>query len=238
VADVWNRTLALSADGRRLVTGGEYGGEPMVWDVDRGEVLTVLRSGASGCSGAAFSPDGRYVAAALRGAASLRVWDLRTGEQVLRRDMHAVCPAFSPDGTRLAVVDTYNTQVLECDFANRVPFRKIGGGWWWMAYRHDSKAIASTGEGKPAILNVATGRTLCTLSVERQFPQLAFSPDGRQLAALQADGQGVLLFDATTGRQVREVKGRLGIHSVAFSPDGRWLLTGLGNTAVVAWAWE
>jgi hypothetical protein len=53
----------------------------------------------------------------------------------------------------------------------------------------------------------------------------AFSPDGARLVTAGSD-RLARVWEAATGRQLAELRGRTeGVVSVAFSPDGRWLLT-------------
>jgi WD40 repeat protein len=55
---------------------------------------------------------------------------------------------------------------------------------------------------------------------------LAYSPDGKRLAAAAANGP-VLILSAQTGMRVHALSGHgLGTLTVAWSPDGRWLATG------------
>ncbi len=57
-------SIDLSADGRRLVSGG-YDGVINLWDADSGELLVGLQSDDM-VDGVAISPDGRRIAAAER----------------------------------------------------------------------------------------------------------------------------------------------------------------------------
>ena len=56
---------------------------------------------------------------------------------------------------------------------------------------------------------------------------VVWSPDGTRLATSSRDVTAKL-WDATTGQEVLTLASddRLGLHSLAFSPDGKWLATG------------
>jgi len=62
---------------------------------------------------------------------------------------------------------------------------------------------------------------------------LAFSPDGTRL--LGADSLSARLWDVSTDGSGRDLKGAVGVRCVAFSPDGRLLATGHGDSSVLLW---
>jgi WD40 repeat protein len=99
--------LAFSPDGKRLVSTS-LDGSVQVWDVNTGVELMKLispeeRSGGA-VNDAAFSADGRFVAAACQNG--VQVWEVATYKLVAKLPWAgyapAHCVAFSPDGHYLA----------------------------------------------------------------------------------------------------------------------------------------
>src|SRR5205807_6893777 len=65
---------------------------------------------------------------------------------------------------------------------------------------------------------------------------LAFSPDGRRLAAAGADGAAVQLWQADTGKELFTLQGHGGeVLHVTFSPDGRRLASAGADGTVRLW---
>jgi serine/threonine protein kinase len=65
------------------------------------------------------------------------------------------------------------------------------------------------------------------LSLDGQVESIAFSPDGRWLAAAVADGKGgVHLWDFRTGKEVRHLWPGQGIRTIAFTGDSKRLYAG------------
>lgn len=94
------RAAVFSADGMRLMTGGEFG-DVRVFDVESGRLRQQLRGHRTEIQELAVRPQSAIIASA--GAdADLRVWDTRSGRQAgfVDSDLSMFAVAFSPrDGT-------------------------------------------------------------------------------------------------------------------------------------------
>ena len=233
---------AISPDGR-LVAAIDGGREVLVWDIEAGRLLRRLkpvlevdvgRSVSRGeprasYSGAAFSPDGKLLAASGHGSAT--IWDVESGEQLrVIRDvgrMFREAPddlAFSPDGKLLYLVDS-GGGAIPYDVSSGAPLRQkveIGAFSRYgypraLAVAADGRAVAVAGRkilaangGVPAselhwarLIEGSSGKALLTL--EHVVPRL----DRRRLS----------------------LKGSEYPVAVALSPDGKTLALG-GEGAV------
>jgi RNA polymerase sigma factor (sigma-70 family) len=221
-------------------------------DVDTGDVLTV-----------AFAPDGRTLAAGdMKG--TVRHWETRTGRelrsfQALKGYIEAV--VFSPDGKTLVAaggedVEKPGTISLWDVASGHERTRQLDGlGERWVGHRDmvssaafspDGRVLATGSIDHTVILwEVATGRMRALLSGHgRPVFAVSFSPDGKTLAS--AGGEVVvkrnptagelMLWDATTGKTLRSIQAPEGtLTSVAYSPDGKRLLTGCYDRSAKLW---
>jgi serine/threonine protein kinase/WD40 repeat protein len=213
----------------------------------------------------AFSPDGKQVAATVlaRGesGAELRsgelvIWDAATG-----RRLHAIPdikgymprPAFSPDGARIALAsqkssDPFASEVKLWDiatgkFVKALPM-EFGGAITTtaVAFSPDGKALAAVGSGLPStsalhVWDVASGRERCTIQgpFRGDLVQVAFSPDSSRITCAGGDPR-VGLWDATTGKELAIYRGHTSnVTAVAFSRDGRHLLSADATESVKVW---
>src|SRR5262249_37375883 len=90
-----SRTLASTSDDRTL----------RLWDLARKEQLAEFQC-ADLVDSAAFSPDGKLVAAGCWGVEFVQIWDIATRRQVIdpqvKEPLQGLRVHFSPDGTLLA----------------------------------------------------------------------------------------------------------------------------------------
>jgi WD40 repeat protein len=152
--------------------------------------------------------------------------------------------AFSPDGKTLAEgtdkggVRLWNT-VTGQPISTLVPASR-SGTVYSVAFSPDGKILASggsnpNGDGQVQLWNTATGRPVRTLLVPTPLPiyidgvsSVAFSPDGKIVAAATGNGQ-IQLWDTATGQPIRAwlaASYATAITSIVFSPDGKILASG------------
>jgi WD40 repeat protein/serine/threonine protein kinase/tetratricopeptide (TPR) repeat protein len=218
-------SAALSPDGTWMVTGGDkyikgrqFIGQATIWDARTGIPKFVLKGIKERLNSVAISPDGTRIATGggaepeEKKSGEATVWDARTGQALfdlkgLEEAVNSL--AFSPDGERI-----------------------ITGGSRGRILGTEVKVWdARTG----AMLLDLTHQPRLRGGVNGARLSVAFSTDGKWIAvAGAAMGQVVSVRDARTGTALRELKGKSGVVSAAFSRDGTRIATGhYPNTATV-----
>jgi WD40 repeat protein len=196
----------------------------------------------------AFSPDSRYVAESASSKAvhkpRIRVIELATGKQVSAFGSYgAFSLAISPDGVTLAAGHWNVVTLWNMLSGKRIALlqgfdRYVEG----LAFSKDGKLLAAgTDFGGLQIWDVQRQTKLQSLSFDGWggvVSQPAFSPDGR-LVAVGIYGSGtVFLADVSTGKTLdRQKVSDIGCGAVAFSPDGRFLITP-STGGLVKWPYD
>jgi WD40 repeat protein len=262
----------LSADGTLLAFSLGYGlidgkanGRLVIVDATTGLLLTTVRDLPGLPGPLAFRSDGKQVAAVAftpqkagsdKRTGKLTIWDTMTGEK-----LHAFAdvkgflprPAFSPDGTRIAIVSNtdsnmFSSEVKVWEIATGKLIHTlqapIGGALavTSVAFSPDEKTLfavgsASSGRSEVHAWDLASGQPRFTFQgpFRDLYAQLAFSPDGSRLTCAGGDPR-VGLWDAATGKELAMYRGHTSnVSAVAFSRDGRHLLSADGTEAVKVW---
>ena len=196
---------AFSPDAKRIAVVLDVFA-PMVWDVQRQEVLATFMGHEGPVNCIAFSPDGtRVVTGSWDDTA--RIWDAATGSELLSLSGHSDSindVTFSDDGTLIATASEDGSAMLWSANDGRLlrALQPRGGPVRAVAFSHDGGLLATAGTGQPIhIWDVQSGGELHSLpSAPKSYVDaLAFTPDGSRLASsfplqLWSVGEGVELL--------------------------------------------
>lgn len=252
----WGPSISYSPDGARLAEGSQDG-YVRIFEAGSGSVLRSIHISGQ-VPIVRYSPDGS--ALAVGGSRDVRIVDPRTGATKLVAHIHpygacAYCDAnefaFSPNGSVLYIADGTNA-VRWSLRTNRVslltPSGGLAGGVFsagtsYVALSPDGRRLAVGGTPGIAVLDARSGRVLATNGSVPAMWGIAFSPDGRTIAASQSPpypsfsvAGAIRLFAAASLRPLRTLARLEGdaFTAIGFSPDGRTLAfgTNLGASGI------
>lgn len=235
------RSLAVSADGSTLASGGEEG-ILTLWNVQNGSVSQTLRSQRFAVLALAFSPDGHYLASAAWDN-SVALWELPQGSllqtfstRTPQRALH-----FSPDGSRLygwspqeqvQVWSIPEGKAQKPLYIGQDTQKNSASG---LAFSADGTLLAADQDSRVRVFRTDNGYTQALFQPFSPGVEVsALSPDGGQIAIL--NGNALQLFSTADGSLIGAVslpQNEPTLRRLAFSPDGTQL-AGLG-TALHLW---
>jgi len=257
-------SVDFSPDGRYLVTGGgpevpqtsnddpRQSAELVLWDAATGSRIREFRGHEEAVLAVAISPDGRYLLSGSQDGAAI-LWEIESGSEVRRYKGYAGYVAHvtidsrrfellvqNNDGKQIALWDANSGQRLQ-------DLKSQDGRFNCVDISPDGSHIATgTREGKVTIWDATTGKSLLNFQAHPHLvADLRFSPDGRVLAT--AGGKywtvasemvpcQIFLWDTQTGRRLKAFSGHQGpLGGIAFSADGRYLVSGGDDQLVIVW---
>jgi WD40 repeat protein/serine/threonine protein kinase len=240
--------LAFNDDGTSLATAS-FDRNVDVWDTATGTLRRSLSHSGRIVLGVAFSPDGRLIASTGEDK-TVHVWEADRDQELFGLRGHTGlcgCVAFSPDGLHLASTSMDGTirlwdatplQRHERQEAHTLTQPQVE--IWSLAVSADGQSIASAGFGRSAkIWDADSHQVIAEFDgyTEVVFC-VAWHPLGKRLAFACSDGPQftVKVWNAQTKEEEYALRdGPEEYTAAAFSPDGKYLVTGRTNRAVQVW---
>jgi len=241
--------LAFSSDGRWIVSGSSDG-TARVWEPETGREIARMTHGDP-VQAVAFSPDGRQVV--LGGAGGkIQVWKLVEQEiSLMTHDGLVYSMAFSPDGQRIVSGGFDRTvRVWELATGRELVHITRNGRVSVVAFSPNGRWIAAgdLDDTTARVWDATTGQEISRMIHEKIVSAIAFSPDGRWIASSEgtpsltpmkiraSDGPStVRIWEAATGREIARMTHQGPVNTVAFSPDGLWVVSGSDDKTARVW---
>jgi WD40 repeat protein len=240
----WVTSVAFSPDGKSVLTGWREGGA-ILWDATTAKQLRTFEGKQREATAIAFSHDERLLATGYEDGTAI-AWDLAAGTRLSTwetRHRRIDSVAFTPDGQRL-LTGSIDGAIL-WDVATRSKLRTFEGSVRSAALTPDGKTVVTwpyvwsfftpQQEDVAVLWNAATGKRFHF--IRGFYPgviDVAFSPNSKQVLIFDASVQ-VRAYEMDTATKVFTIKpprNYLYIH-VAYSPDGKQILTASSDQAVL-----
>ena len=231
-------TSSISPD-NRLIVSGDKAGNIKIWGVDTGQEVASWKYSNKEIQAAVFSPNGKTLATAGQDS-TIRLWNTENWQEAATLKGHSatICSiSWSSDGLSLASGARDKT-VRIWDASTGLETHCLQG-------RNDVFRVLKW-DSISSQLVVADGnetRSWNTENWESSFEHqdgklnilsLALSQCGQWMASGGYDNE-VLLYDRFTNKLLTRVATGSTVWSLSFSPDGKYLVAGLGDGGPTIW---
>ena len=235
-------SLAVSPDGKYVILGNEDD-IARIWELKTGkEVVHMIHD--DDVLTVSFSPDGKYAVSGSRDGMII-VWAITTGNEVahIAHGDRVNSVAFSCDGKYVVSGgEDRSLRVWEATSGKEIHRMLHDAAVNSVDINCDGKYIASgSGDGSVRVWEASTGKEIARMTHGVFVTSVDFSADGKFLVSGGCD-KGEFSEDCTlatarvweiaTGKEIARTVHNANVFSVAFSPAGRYIVSGGSSETV------
>lgn len=210
-----------------------------------GPATTVFRGSLGLGGGIDLSPDGKSLTFNTSRTTREDIWRVNVDGTGLTRltndDFYDRGPAWSPDGREIVFYASrtgkYELWTIRTDGGGLRQISTTNGAVWWPRFSPDGRSVLGGGMTGSTLLDRNAGGAF---EETRKFPPYpdktrsfnaqAWSRDGKRIAGTEYDpatamSEAIVVLDLATGIYHRIAGDHTGFNYLAWTPDGRWLLS-------------
>jgi WD40 repeat protein/tRNA A-37 threonylcarbamoyl transferase component Bud32 len=231
--------VALAPDGKILASAG-WDGIIKLWKVSDGKELRAWNAHSGTILSLGFSPDGKTLASGSWDH-TLKWWDVETGKLRgsidFKKPGDVYCFSFATDSKALFAADDDNMSKGKLYHVNLETKESKVLTNFDCAARNlilspDKRTLAVTAFGSPRVFlwDTVTEKEILQFEMENPLPcSVAFHPKDKLLAVGRGEDKGALGLWDLSGKPKVTMEGlKQPVRDVAFSPDGKLLVSGGG----------
>ena len=224
--------LAVSPDGKRILSWGINDRTLRLWDVETAKELKRLEGHTEKAQGV-FSPDGTKILT-FSPDKTLRLWDAESGQELKKLEGHqdAVTGCFSPDGKQVLSSSPDRTVRL-WDVATGQEIRRFEGPRdkvsWANFVAGGRQVVAGCDDQTFHVWETASGQLLQKIDLSGvgvDCRSMTASPDGRLGLARCKDESSLRVYDLASGKEIHRYGQARSAYGFSFTPDGDFAVAG------------
>ena len=236
----WRVMAVANADGKRAVSGS-YDMTCMLWDLQSGEALKILKGHTSYVSSVAITIDGKHAISGSWDKTCL-LWDLQSGEAIKTLKVHTdfiMAVAITADGKR-AISGSQDKTCILWDLQSGEALQTLKGHTCpvsAVAFTPDGKrAISGSGDKTCILWDLQNGKALKTLKGHTNgVIAVAITADGKQAISGSYD-KTCILWDLQSGKALQTLKGHTDwVNAVAITADRKRAISGSQDNTCILW---